>query len=86
MNPKKFSASQQPITTHFLPLPPFPELDFNLQRQEYHRQHQHRRHRDRSKKVPKRPRTILNAPQRKSFRYAFEKGQKPTRKVRNVLT
>uniref|UniRef100_A0A1I8BLR6 Homeobox domain-containing protein n=1 Tax=Meloidogyne hapla TaxID=6305 RepID=A0A1I8BLR6_MELHA len=73
---------QQPqIPTNFLQIPPFPELEFNLQSQGYSR----RRHRDRSKKIPKRPRTILNAPQRKAFKYAFEKGQKPTRKAREQL-
>lgn len=70
--------------TNFLPIPQFPELEFNLQRQNYNNR-PHRRHRDRSKKIPKRPRTILNAPQRKAFKYAFEKGQKPTRKVREQL-
>uniref|UniRef100_A0A1I7SHJ7 Homeobox domain-containing protein n=3 Tax=Bursaphelenchus xylophilus TaxID=6326 RepID=A0A1I7SHJ7_BURXY len=39
----------------------------------------------RDKKQPKRPRTILNAVQRKAFKYAFEKGPKPTRKVREQL-
>lgn len=39
----------------------------------------------RDKKQPKRPRTILNAQQRKSFKIAFEKSPKPSRKVREQL-
>lgn len=39
----------------------------------------------RDKKQPKRPRTILNAAQRKSFKIAFEKSPKPSRKVREQL-
>jgi len=69
--------SDQPL--RFLSMPPFPELDFTLQRPNFHHHHHH--HGDRMKKVPKRPRTILNAPQRKAFKLAFEKGPKPSRKV-----
>jgi hypothetical protein len=39
----------------------------------------------RDKKQAKRPRTILNAAQRKSFKIAFEKSPKPSRKVREQL-
>ncbi|KAI6243735.1 LIM homeobox transcription factor 1-beta [Aphelenchoides fujianensis] len=38
-----------------------------------------------SKKVPKRPRTILNAAQRKAFKIAYEKSPKPSRKIREQL-
>lgn len=38
-----------------------------------------------SRKTPKRPRTILNATQRKQFKAAFEKSAKPCRKV-SMLT
>ncbi|VDM75874.1 unnamed protein product [Strongylus vulgaris] len=38
-----------------------------------------------SRKTPKRPRTILNATQRKQFKAAFEKSAKPCRKVREQL-
>ncbi|CAB3400420.1 unnamed protein product [Caenorhabditis bovis] len=37
------------------------------------------------RKTPKRPRTILNALQRKQFKAAFEKSSKPSRKVREQL-
>ncbi|KAI6205863.1 LIM homeobox transcription factor 1-beta [Aphelenchoides besseyi] len=37
------------------------------------------------KKVPKRPRTILNASQRKAFKLAYQTSPKPTRKVREQL-
>ncbi|CAJ0947175.1 unnamed protein product, partial [Mesorhabditis belari] len=42
-------------------------------------------HNDSSRKTPKRPRTILNAQQRKQFKAAFEKSSKPCRKVREQL-
>ncbi|VDM58192.1 unnamed protein product [Angiostrongylus costaricensis] len=38
-----------------------------------------------SRKTPKRPRTILNATQRKQFKAAFEKSAKPCRKIREQL-
>lgn len=41
----------------------------------------HHSHHNNSKKISKRPRTILNAHQRKAFKYAFERGSKPSRKV-----
>uniref|UniRef100_A0AC35GA15 Uncharacterized protein n=1 Tax=Panagrolaimus sp. PS1159 TaxID=55785 RepID=A0AC35GA15_9BILA len=56
---------------HSLP-PFFPESEPN-----------HRR--NSSKKPPKRPRTILNSQQRKAFKIAFDKGSKPTKKVREQL-
>uniref|UniRef100_A0A8R1DQF2 Homeobox domain-containing protein n=1 Tax=Caenorhabditis japonica TaxID=281687 RepID=A0A8R1DQF2_CAEJA len=37
------------------------------------------------RKTPKRPRTILNANQRRQFKAAFEKSSKPSRKVREQL-
>ncbi|KAI6173976.1 LIM homeobox transcription factor 1-beta [Aphelenchoides besseyi] len=37
------------------------------------------------KKLPKRPRTILNASQRKAFKLAYQTSPKPTRKVREQL-
>ncbi|CAI2355541.1 unnamed protein product [Caenorhabditis sp. 36 PRJEB53466] len=37
------------------------------------------------RKTPKRPRTILNAQQRRQFKNAFEKSSKPSRKVREQL-
>ncbi|CAI4221602.1 unnamed protein product [Auanema sp. JU1783] len=40
---------------------------------------------DPSRKTPKRPRTILNAQQRRQFKAAFEKSAKPCRKVREQL-
>ncbi|CAJ0575177.1 unnamed protein product, partial [Mesorhabditis spiculigera] len=40
---------------------------------------------DSNRKTPKRPRTILNAVQRKQFKAAFEKSSKPCRKVREQL-
>ena len=58
-------------------IPPFfAELDPNLQM--HHRSGS-------SKKPPKRPRTILNSSQRKAFKIAFEKGPKPSKKVREQL-
>ncbi|CAI5454663.1 unnamed protein product [Caenorhabditis angaria] len=38
-----------------------------------------------NRKTPKRPRTILNAQQRRQFKAAFEKSSKPSRKVREQL-
>ncbi|PAV73198.1 hypothetical protein WR25_14294 [Diploscapter pachys] len=38
-----------------------------------------------NRKTPKRPRTILNAQQRRQFKLAFEKSSKPCRKVREQL-
>uniref|UniRef100_A0A914Z0M9 Homeobox domain-containing protein n=1 Tax=Panagrolaimus superbus TaxID=310955 RepID=A0A914Z0M9_9BILA len=58
------------------PLPPFfPEI---MESNNHHR-------RNSSKKPPKRPRTILNSQQRKAFKIAFDKGSKPTKKVREQL-
>ncbi|UMM38859.1 hypothetical protein L5515_016156 [Caenorhabditis briggsae] len=37
------------------------------------------------RKTPKRPRTILNAQQRRQFKTAFERSSKPSRKVREQL-
>jgi hypothetical protein len=54
------------------------QMDTNL----YYEQQQQQ---SRDKKQPKRPRTILNAAQRKSFKIAFEKSPKPSRKVREQL-
>ncbi|CAD6189116.1 unnamed protein product [Caenorhabditis auriculariae] len=42
-------------------------------------------HHESSRKTPKRPRTILNAQQRRQFKSAFEKSAKPCRKVREQL-
>ncbi|KAE9552047.1 hypothetical protein FO519_004738 [Halicephalobus sp. NKZ332] len=58
-------------------IPPFfADLDPNLQI--HHRSGS-------SKKLPKRPRTILNSSQRKAFKIAFEKGPKPSKKIREQL-
>jgi hypothetical protein len=47
--------------------------------------HNHPISSSRDKKLSKRPRTILNAAQRKIFKLAFEKSPKPSRKVREQL-
>ncbi|KAI3420395.1 hypothetical protein GPALN_003696 [Globodera pallida] len=78
-NHKLSPPHTDPVRFHHIS--PFPDLDFSaLQRPIFHHHHG-----DRSKKIPKRPRTILNAPQRKAFKMAFEKGPKPSRKVREQL-
>ncbi|KAL3072661.1 hypothetical protein niasHS_017635 [Heterodera schachtii] len=70
-------AAPDPARFHHIST--FPDMNFSsLQRPIFH-------HNDRSKKMPKRPRTILNAPQRKAFKIAFDKGPKPSRKVREQL-
>ncbi|KAI6191227.1 LIM homeobox transcription factor 1-beta [Aphelenchoides bicaudatus] len=58
------------------PIPPHPQqMDPNL----YYEHSRDKKHQ------PKRPRTILNASQRKSFKVAFEKSPKPSRKIREQL-
>uniref|UniRef100_A0A7E4VTP1 Homeobox domain-containing protein n=1 Tax=Panagrellus redivivus TaxID=6233 RepID=A0A7E4VTP1_PANRE len=62
------------------PMPPF-FADLEPSRNQIHSSHHH----SNSKKLSKRPRTILNSSQRKAFKIAFEKGPKPTKKVREML-
>uniref|UniRef100_A0A914DJ14 Homeobox domain-containing protein n=1 Tax=Acrobeloides nanus TaxID=290746 RepID=A0A914DJ14_9BILA len=57
-----------------LPYPPMRPSFFDVER-----------HSEHGKKTPKRPRTILNSHQRRAFKLAFDKGAKPSRKVREQL-
>ncbi|KAI1718844.1 homeobox domain-containing protein [Ditylenchus destructor] len=77
----------------YIPLPPNPSQIPNLY--ELERRHLHNAllhsghaphpHGGTAKKLPKRPRTILNAQQRKAFKHAFDRGPKPSRKIREQL-
>ncbi|KAH7687744.1 LIM homeobox transcription factor 1-beta-like, partial [Aphelenchoides avenae] len=82
-----FLCTHLPPVAVDLPYPPvtpmtsFYDMDPHHGPPMQHPQH----HNDNGKKAPKRPRTILNAQQRKAFKFAFEKGPKPSRKVREQL-